>query len=251
MIFLLRKIRHELMQKNKFTTYVIYAIGEIFLLVIGILIAMSLNNLNENRKNNIREIQYLKNIKLDLQKDLANLELLTSFREDKAKGTRDLLNHMNGIPIEDLDELGYSVMVSMMDRVFTPNNTTFSELSNSGNLNLISNDSIKTLLLDLENQYKLNNQSIEHETFDYREYISKPTVAEMDFEQLLPVYLGNKTAQEMGVMRTDFDLLLQNKTYKNGLNITSFMSLAFIQIYEEIAATSSKLIEIIDRELEE
>ncbi len=51
MIKFFRKIRYDLMDKNKTGKYLKYAIGEIILVVIGILIALSINNWNENRKS--------------------------------------------------------------------------------------------------------------------------------------------------------------------------------------------------------
>ena len=50
MIKFFRKIRHKLLSDNKFSKYLVYAIGEIVLVVIGILIALSINNWNENNK---------------------------------------------------------------------------------------------------------------------------------------------------------------------------------------------------------
>ena len=50
MIKFFRKIRQQLLTENKFSKYMIYAIGEIILVVIGILIALGINNWNENRK---------------------------------------------------------------------------------------------------------------------------------------------------------------------------------------------------------
>ena len=58
MIKFFRKIRYNLMEQNKTGNYFKYAIGEIVLVVIGILIALQINNWNENRKANIEEIQY-------------------------------------------------------------------------------------------------------------------------------------------------------------------------------------------------
>jgi hypothetical protein len=51
---------------------------------------------------------------------------------------------------------------SLMEERFTPNNSTYNELASSGNLNLISNDTIKTLLLELEELYKKNDFAIDH-----------------------------------------------------------------------------------------
>jgi sensor domain CHASE-containing protein len=59
MIKFFRKIRQKMLTENKFSKYLLYAIGEIILVVIGILIAIQLNNLNENRKERDRELTFL------------------------------------------------------------------------------------------------------------------------------------------------------------------------------------------------
>ena len=61
-----RKIRYDLMSENKTAKYFKYAIGEIILVVIGILIALSINNWNEQRKNAIKEESALTQLKKDL-----------------------------------------------------------------------------------------------------------------------------------------------------------------------------------------
>jgi hypothetical protein len=69
MLFLLRKIRRKLMEKNKVTTYILYAIGEIVLVVIGILIAVSINNWNTQTKTNDLEMRFLSDLIKDLSLD--------------------------------------------------------------------------------------------------------------------------------------------------------------------------------------
>jgi hypothetical protein len=59
MIKLFRKIRQDLLNEGKTSKYFKYAIGEIILVVIGILIALSINNWNENRKATIEETAIL------------------------------------------------------------------------------------------------------------------------------------------------------------------------------------------------
>src|SRR5210317_1676767 len=76
MIKFFRKIRQNLLTENKFSKYLLYALGEIFLVVIGILIALSINNWNEGRINKIKEQEYLEGIKTDLQSDLKYIDLL-------------------------------------------------------------------------------------------------------------------------------------------------------------------------------
>ena len=72
MIKLFRNIRQNLLTEGKTTKYLKYAIGEIILVVIGILIALQINNWNENRKNESTESDYycklLDDFELDRQK---------------------------------------------------------------------------------------------------------------------------------------------------------------------------------------
>mgnify|MGYP001827315849 CR=1 FL=1 len=74
MIKLFRHIRRSLLKENKMGKYFKYAIVEILLVVIGILIALSINNWNETRKEQALELDYLIGIKTDLEDDLPNIE---------------------------------------------------------------------------------------------------------------------------------------------------------------------------------
>ncbi len=81
MIKFFRKIRQRLLTENKFSKYLIYAIGEIVLVVIGILIALQINNLNEQRKDKIKEQVILKHLKEDYQVNLIQLEQKMDMRD--------------------------------------------------------------------------------------------------------------------------------------------------------------------------
>jgi len=61
MIKFFRKIRQKLLTENKFSKYLLYAFGEIILVIIGILIALSINNWNEEKKLEQEVTTYLKN----------------------------------------------------------------------------------------------------------------------------------------------------------------------------------------------
>lgn len=70
MINFFRRIRQQLLSQSKFSKYLLYAIGEIILVVIGILIALQINNWNEGRKNEIRLKSYLVEIQSNLVTDV-------------------------------------------------------------------------------------------------------------------------------------------------------------------------------------
>ena len=73
MIKFLRKIRRKLLSENRFSRYMVYAIGEIALVVIGILIALQINNWNEINKNKEKELKVLMNLKADFITTKSNL----------------------------------------------------------------------------------------------------------------------------------------------------------------------------------
>ena len=153
MIKFFRRIRFDLMKQNKTGKYFKYAIGEIILVVIGILIALQINNWNESVQNKKKESEYLVNLLQDLKSDSLQLNsLVNTFKtavnskkvfESLANGNRI---NTDSIQIHFLNQLDF-----LID--FVPNSTTVDELKNSGNLNLITNTNLRRQLVSLNNQY--------------------------------------------------------------------------------------------------
>ena len=73
MLTFLRKIRRSLNESGSTQKYLLYALGEILLVMIGILLALQVNNWNERRKNNQKVIHSYEQILLSLEKDTAEL----------------------------------------------------------------------------------------------------------------------------------------------------------------------------------
>ena len=78
MIKFFRKIRERLLSENKFSKYLIYAIGEIILVVIGILIALQINNWNEKRQEANQEKITLSNLNDEFQDNLMDLDSINA-----------------------------------------------------------------------------------------------------------------------------------------------------------------------------
>ena len=85
MLFLLRQIRRKLIMENKFTVYLLYAVGEIFLVVIGILIAVSIDDWNKEKEDRKKEINFLKEIRVNLQEDTTRINQIIQFDSLKLK----------------------------------------------------------------------------------------------------------------------------------------------------------------------
>ena len=86
-----RKIRQNLLSEGKVGKYIKYAIGEIFLVVIGILIALQINNWNIDRQSQRKEQAYLKEIRNNLLQDSLKLETVLRFNENKQKIVEEML----------------------------------------------------------------------------------------------------------------------------------------------------------------
>ncbi|SNS51001.1 hypothetical protein SAMN05421640_0452 [Ekhidna lutea] len=147
MIFLFRKIRRKLMQKNKVTTYLLYAIGEIILVVIGIFIAIQLNNLNENRKlQNKKNVYYCKLLE-DVRQDQHQLERLVHETDERIYHSNKLLGLLQQEaldPLEIANEMLASV--SLVTFTFKPSVSAFDDIKSSGNIGLLDEE-IKEKLL--------------------------------------------------------------------------------------------------------
>ena len=90
MIKFFRKIRQRLLTKNKFSKYLIYAIGEIILVVVGILIALSINNWNEEIKESHIEQNYLRRLLVDLESDFKTLTFSKGLSKDRINQIKTL-----------------------------------------------------------------------------------------------------------------------------------------------------------------
>ncbi|WP_354616592.1 DUF6090 family protein [Sediminicola arcticus] len=141
------------MEKNKTGKYLKYAIGEIILVVIGILIALQINTWNEDYKNTKKERGYLINLQQDLRADSLRLSELKNDFELAVKSKKKFEKIIEGQPTTN-DSLIFYVN-NQIDLLtdFVPNSSTFDELKNSNGLNLISNPQLKRQIVTLYNSY--------------------------------------------------------------------------------------------------
>jgi hypothetical protein len=153
MLKFFRTIRKKLVGQSKFRNYALYAIGEIILVVIGILLALQINNWNEEKKNVKRENAFLINIYEDLHADSLRLVEIKATLETAVTYKRVFENYIKGNQT-DIDSLNahflnqYNILVD-----FIPNSTTMDELTNGNGLNLISNPELRRKIVTLYNNY--------------------------------------------------------------------------------------------------
>jgi hypothetical protein len=174
MIKFFRKIRQNLIMENKTSKYFKYAIGEIVLVVIGILIALQINNWNEDRKIKVNEQAYLTNMIKDVKEDIAfNGRNILSRYDKKVEALQQGKAYYQGTyQIQDtlvfLNELGYGAVFGNVIWAFKK--TTYNQLLNTGDFKAIANDSLRESILNYYNLLNTIEESSEGKKTGYVKY---------------------------------------------------------------------------------
>ncbi|WP_246070150.1 DUF6090 family protein [Mangrovivirga cuniculi] len=143
-----RSIRKNLLDGKNLKKYISYALGEIVLLVIGILIALAINNKNISYDKARKEQLYLKGLKKEFTTSKRKLSELIRVNRINYLGARDLVNLMNDSSIK-INEKDFSLILFnsfAYDISFNPNNSLLYEMINSGSLRDISDNNLRIQL---------------------------------------------------------------------------------------------------------
>lgn len=238
---------------NKVYKYVLYAIGEIFLVVIGILIALNINNNNETKKQRAQEIKYLINISSDLKLNIAHLDDYIATKEIAINSANEIIAHYEGKPILDLEVFNVHTVNIYTWRKFFQINNTFQELVNSGNLTLISNDSIKNILLNMETLYKVMKDQEAHFRYDAEILLYEPQYNMMDMNPIVQNYIfqvsNGAKGERRKLSKVQFDKMLKDIKQKNGFVMANFEFTVMNQQLKEMKTMCLQLIKLIDKEI--
>jgi len=158
MINFFRKIRQHLIMENNTAKYLKYAIGEILLVVLGILIALSINNWNDRRIKKNEELIFYKNTKKQLQDDLQNIKDLVKYNDLYAGEFEygiELISAKDKSQIDTLIKISIDLLnYSDYDR----QGNIYENIINSGEVKLIDNDQIIEGIRRLEETYMYMNR---------------------------------------------------------------------------------------------
>lgn len=157
MIKLFRNIRRSLLTKNRFNKYLLYAIGEIILVVIGILIALQINNWNENNKLEDKKQGYYLQLLDDLNKDkIAAKETIEKFENylEEYDVYKNTFYDYTLTPNQVYEQISKLPVLSTR---LTFNTSTIESLQNSGEIGLIPPE-IRNRLIDLRRDQGLSIQ---------------------------------------------------------------------------------------------
>ena len=146
MIKFFRKIRQNLISEDKTVKYLKYAFGEIILVVIGILIALQINNWNEKKSNINQAKEHLKTIKLNLQDDIKQADNLLSETQTTIDYANDFLEQFKTLKHVDNNVQMYLIYM-MFERNMEINESGINALVNSNGMSFIDKE-LQTKILN-------------------------------------------------------------------------------------------------------
>jgi hypothetical protein len=145
MIKFFRKIRQKMLTENKFSKYLIYAIGEIILVVFGILIALQINTWNKEIQNRALERKSLENLIADL---VIQKEIILEQQDNEILKLTEIdtcsFFFSSALPIVEL----YRLLLSLTSRhTFIANKATFDNMGSTGDIVLISDPDLQNAIV--------------------------------------------------------------------------------------------------------
>lgn len=234
-----------MVKENRAWNYFLYAIGEIVLVVVGILIALQINITNENRKRRNIEKIYLENIKSDLAQNLISLQFFASDRVRAIHATDSILTYFNMEKPLDLAAFNRHCVVVMVWLPTVQHDNTYQELLNSGNLSIISNKEIKEYLQNIQTKFKKVAFTEGEMQQDFEQYLYDPFFKIADLQTALKSFEGEDVVLDSSQAVT----LLNNQAFKNGFVLSTFNSQSLLEEYDDIVESIHRLNNLIDKDL--
>ncbi|WP_445385815.1 DUF6090 family protein [Robiginitalea sp. IMCC44478] len=238
MIRFFRRIRQQFLSENKFSKYLFYAIGEIVLVVLGILIALQINDWNEKRKSKLVETELLRQFQVELNSDIAAIEHTLEVYQKANNSCAVLIRHLKNNGAYH-DTLNYHFAVWNDYEHFNINNGAISNLNSRG-VEIISDADLRNQILKLYNQ-----------TYSYSKDIGG--FYREDLVQFVyPVYLKKVEPVSWGKMAipNDYDALLKDTEFMNQLQWIKNATGHNMDVYREALAEIRQIINAIEKELE-
>jgi len=249
MLKFFRKIRKKLLTENKFSKYLIYAIGEIVLIVVGLFIAIQLNNLNENNNTYKKQIKHLKAIKAEMINNLTAIHDKKTLSYNIMDAERKVINYIDkGFATED--EMSEQLRVITFNELIVPfENGALNEIISSGALKDIENDSIRNILASWEGK-KTSLKSQEKQLADVRAmiinfYSEKGSIRILNDQRRLDMLKIGGTKRALSNLP-----LLKLRQFENAIlhhmMLTNYLDFA---LYPELENEINNLIKLIDIEI--
>jgi predicted transcriptional regulator len=253
-----RKIRRLLLAENKFSRYLIYASGEIVLVVIGILLALQINNwkiASDNRKI-VRNT--LIKIKKNLQDDVVNLQETAKFKINQKEACDRIIGFFvnPSVPVKDTLQFENDIMLTRYFILPSYNETAFEMAKTNGYLNIFTNDSLVEQLA----KYYSDNTLDQHVT-DTKRYTNSIEESVFEKKYMLNswntvIFDGAGGSYKFEWYKNDMRALFQIDTFRRDIQVENYYTSLYarltigINYLKNKAKLAEQLIEKVDINIE-
>ena len=242
MLRFFRQIRQRLLTDNKFSKYLLYAIGEILLVVIGILIALQVNNWNNQKQNDLQAQKVLLALRREFIKNRAQLIQVKSSHERVVNASSGLLNLIANFPdsynetetVNLLRDHGYYLS-------FDPFNGALEAAISSGGIHLIDNDSLVNLLFSWSS---LISDSKEEETQARQLLFQQKKDLLFEYTREVDIWKQGKSP-----FSSDYVGLLKNPDFENWVVWRRGILQELVREQNDILEVNNSILRLIDKEI--
>ena len=232
--------------------YLRYAVGEIILVVIGILLALQVNNLNEKRKDSFSENSYYFKLLEDARQDLLNLENQIMVCEQRLNASNEILILVqNNSSIQEILSKSFNAVREMSNH-FKPIDATYEDLKSSGNLKLIQDNLLKDNIINYYSSLKgytdiaSNGSQFATNVFVEKENYKKAGWFNIDFVR-----------ESIDSIKVDFEKLNLNQANREAFDeqmisdaiFFIFINARLISLYKKIIPEVNKHIKILEKKV--
>ena len=180
MLTLLRKIRRLLIDSGSARKYLLYAVGEILLVMIGILLALQVNTWNQKLSKARLETSYLKRLQNDLKKDSSRLNAHFELLNVKAEILKSILNgELDSIEYHNPLNSPYTIFATRSIQSANINTATFDDLISTGNIATLKDIKLRESIIVYYNITKRQEQILNNNLSDWARIISELIPGEM------------------------------------------------------------------------
>jgi len=246
MLKFFRKIRQNLLSEGKTGKYFKYAIGEIVLVVIGILIAIQLNEWKNDTYNEKQKQNVLKSLQAEFKSNISQLDSVL-FYQNKVKSVYprvmelielDTINVDNSIYLEPYQNLGWGY-------TFNPINGALRSAISSGEIHLINNDELIELLFSWEDVVR----DSEEEATRQRNYQMITKEFRQKHIRLFDVWTQNTPGLISSNYTSDYKALFKDPEFEDYASGCFLWAFEYINELNIIKANNLEILKLIDEEL--
>ena len=250
MIQFFRRIRQKLLTEGKLSKYLVYAIGEIALVMVGILLALQVNNWNEERKAIIEEKEILEQLRIDFTR---NQESLVKW-VDTHRNMYNRVISVSSLISPEPKPITHNELDSLMVAVYynpeyKPVNNTLSTISSSGKLAIIRDHTLKELISSWTNAMDDYKNNVNYTFNHYFSYTSPFLNKNYQMRNLrIDDGLGHAGPSKLAESNS---AILSNKEFENYVELKRLNSAQSVIHSEKVFAIQQNIIERIDKVLNE